>query len=85
MLPHVGRMDDIWGGYVMQHFFPNSLIYNRASVYQDRNVQDLVTNLEKEIIGYRYTYKLLKNLDTFKSFFPDETYHFYEEYRKMFR
>jgi len=85
VLPHVGRMDDIWGGYVMQHFFPNSLIYNRASVYQDRNVQDLVTNLEKEVIGYRYTYKLLQNLDTFKSFFPDETYHFYEEYRKIFQ
>ena len=85
VLPHVGRMDDIWGGYVMQHFFPDSVIYNRASVYQDRNVQDLVTNLEKEVIGYRYTHKLLQNLDKFKSFFPDETYHFYEEYRKVFQ
>ena len=85
VLPHVGRMDDIWGGYLLQHFFPDSVIYNRASVYQDRNVQDLVTNLEKEVIGYRYTHKLLQNLEAYKSFFPDETYHFYEEYRKVFQ
>jgi hypothetical protein len=45
VLPHVGRMDDIWGGYIAQMRFPQSLVYNKASVYQDRNVQDLVTNL----------------------------------------
>jgi len=46
VFPHVGRMDDIWGGYVLQHYFPKSVVYNKASVYQDRNVQDLVTNLD---------------------------------------
>jgi len=85
VLPHVGRMDDIWGGYILQHFFPNKLIYNRASVYQDRNVQDLITNLEKEVIGYRYTYSLLQNLENYKKFFPDETYHFFETYRSQFK
>ena len=85
VLPHVGRMDDIWGGYLLQGLFPNSVIYNRASVYQDRNVQDLVTNLEKEVIGYRNTYKLLQNLEAYKTIFPDETNHFYEEYRKVFK
>lgn len=84
VLPHIGRMDDIWGGYLLQHFFPDSLIYNRASVYQDRNVQDLITNLEKEVIGYRYTYKLLQNLKSYRQFFPDETNHFFETYRKQF-
>jgi hypothetical protein len=84
VLPHIGRMDDIWGGYLLQHFFPDSLIYNRASVYQDRNVQDLITNLEKEVIGYRYTYKLLQNLKSYSQFFPDETNHFFETYRKQF-
>ena len=62
VFPHVGRMDDIWGGYVLQHYFPKSVVYNKASVYQDRNVQDLVTNLEKEIIGYRYTTDLIRSL-----------------------
>ena len=48
-------MDDIWGSYIIQKKFPNSVIYNKPTVYQDRNEQDLVTNLEKEIIGYRNT------------------------------
>ena len=55
VIPHVGRMDDIWGGYLLQQKFENSLIYNISTVYQDRNEQDLITNLEWEIIGYRNT------------------------------
>ena len=55
VLPHAGRMDDIWASYMVQKQFPNSVVYNRATVYQDRNEQDLVTNLEKEVIGYRNT------------------------------
>ena len=55
VLPHAGRMDDIWASYMVQKQFTNSVVYNRATVYQDRNEQDLVTNLEKEVIGYRNT------------------------------
>ena len=61
VLPHVGRMDDIWGSYILQKKFPKSVIYNRASVYQDRNEQDLITNLENEIIGYRHTLDFVEN------------------------
>ena len=81
VLPHVGRMDDIWGGYIAQLKFPQSVVYNKASVYQDRNVQDLVTNLEKEIIGYRYTQDLLYNLNLWNQ----ETVEFYEAYRRCFK
>ena len=77
-------MDDIWGGYILQKFFPNNLIYNVASVYQDRNPQDLITNLEKEIIGYRNTLNLINNLNNFESFLPEKTLEFYKEYRKCF-
>ena len=48
VLPHAGRMDDIWGAYIVQHYFPCSVVYNKATVYQDRNEQDLVTNLEND-------------------------------------
>jgi hypothetical protein len=78
-------MDDIWGGYVAQLKFPQSVVYNKASVYQDRNVQDLVTNLEKEIIGYRYTQSLLYDLNHWKSYVPEETIEFYEAYRRCFK
>jgi hypothetical protein len=84
VLPHVGRMDDIWGSYILQYYFPNSVIYNKATVYQDRNIQDLVTNLEKEVIGYRNTLKFLDNLSNFTSLFPEETKTFWEVYRKQF-
>ena len=84
VLPHVGRMDDIWGSYILQHYFPNSVIYNKATVYQDRNLQDLITNLEKEVIGYRNTLKLVDDLKNFMSYLPDETKRFWEVYRKQF-
>jgi hypothetical protein len=84
VLPFIGRMDDIWGGYILQHYFPNSVIYAPASVYQDRNVQDLITNLEKEIIGYRNTLTLVENLVNFESIIPKESLVFYNMYKKCF-
>jgi len=84
VLPHVGRMDDIWGAYILQNFFPNSVIYNKASVYQERNKQDLITNLEKEIIGYRGTLNLINDLKNYENFLPANTLRFYNEYRSNF-
>lgn len=84
VLPFVGRMDDIWGAYILQYYFPNSVIYAPASVYQDRNLQDLVTNLEKEIIGYRNTLHLIENLVNFEQILPKETLEFYDRYKKEF-
>jgi hypothetical protein len=84
VLPFVGRMDDIWGGYIAQHHFPNSLVYNRSSVFQDRNEQDLVKNLEDEIIGYRNTSMFLKDLKNYEDFMNPDTKHFWMEYRRCF-
>lgn len=84
VLPHTGRMDDIWGSYILQYYFPNSVIYNQATVYQDRNIQDLVTNLENEVIGYRNTYKLLNDLENYMSFLPEKAQEFWNVYRKQF-
>lgn len=81
--PHVGRMDDIWGGYYLQWHFPNSVIYNRASVYQDRNPQDLVTNLENEVLGYRHTMALLDGgLAKLDKFLPPDTNKFLRAYER---
>jgi hypothetical protein len=84
VLPHIGRMDDIWGSYIAQFYFPQSVVYSQATVYQDRNLQDLVTNLENEIIGYRNTHKLLSDLNNFENYFPDKTKEFWDIYRKQF-
>ena len=77
-------MDDIWGSYILQYYFPNSVIYNRASVYQDRNEQDLITNLENEVIGYRNTLKLIHDLKNLKEYLPESAINYVEEYRKIF-
>lgn len=84
VLPYVGRMDDIWGGYILQFHFPNSVIYTNASVYQDRNTQDLIKNLENEIIGYRNTLQLLNNLTNYSSLLPEKTVLYFNEYKKYF-
>lgn len=84
MLPYIGRMDDIWGAYVLQKFFPESVVFSKASVFQDRNEQDLVTNLEHEIIGYRQTLELLNDLDNFKNYLPEKTNIFWDVYQKQF-
>lgn len=85
VLPFTGRMDDIWGSYILQHYFPNSVIYNKASVYQDRNVQDLITNLEKEIIGYRNTLKLVQDLANYEKYLPDDAKKFWDIYRVNYK
>jgi hypothetical protein len=91
VLPHAGRMDDIWPGYFVQVLFPNSLIYNKATVYQDRNNQDPCDNLEKEILGYRKTLELVRAWQNHvnnnnRSFLglPDKSLSFYNLYRAQF-
>jgi hypothetical protein len=77
-------MDDIWGAYIVQHYFPNSVIYNKATVYQDRNVQDLVTNLQNEVIGYRGTLNLINDLKNYYNHLPEATQKFWDVYIKQF-
>lgn len=77
-------MDDIWGSYVMQYHFPNSVIYTKASVYQARNPQDLVKNLENEIIGYRKTLNLLDNIHDYENLLPQETLSYFKIYQTYF-
>ena len=84
VIPYVGRMDDIWGSYNLYNHFKDFVIYNRASVYQDRNKQDLIYNMEKELIGYRNTLdfingkKLLSSINSSAK----EAYDMYMEYFK---
>ena len=83
-LPGVGRMDDIWGSYILQKYFPNSVIYNRASVYQKRNKHNLIKDLESEMIGYKNTLKLIKSKN-FLNLLPKKAKLFYKIYRSSFK
>lgn len=82
--PSVGRMDDIWASYYLRQKF-NNIVYCSPTVYQERNPQDLVRNLENECIGYRYTKTFVDNscsLD--QDFIPDEVREFIKIYENQF-
>jgi len=80
-------MDDIWPSYYVQTIFKNNLVYAPASVYQDRNKQDLITNLEKEIIGYRHTMDFISNGCKYREckFIPPQTQTFLTAYTNCFK
>jgi hypothetical protein len=84
MMPFVGRMDDIWASYILQNQFPNSVIYNKPTVYQKRNEQDLFRNLEHEIFGYRHTLNFLGDLNNLEKYLPKETLLAYNLYREQY-
>lgn len=80
MIPHIGRMDDIWASYMIQETFKENLIYAPATVYQKRNEQDLIRNMENEILGYRNTLKFINK--TFQ--IPETSMNAYKQYRRNF-
>lgn len=89
--PFIDRLDDVWGAFVAQHYFPNNLVYNKASAYHDRDIhrktkpEDRIVDLEKEIFGYKNTLNFLKNINNFKDLLPDKTRKFWKLYRECFK
>ena len=81
--PGIGRMDDIWPSYYLQSLGLN-IVYNQATVFQDRNIQDLTKNLTMEFIGYEKTKDLLtalkENPENFKDFLPEHSQEFMDKY-----
>jgi hypothetical protein len=61
MFPHVGRMDDIWGGYYAQAK-GHRVVYAQPSVTQERNEHDLVVDMRQEYLGYENNLKLICDL-----------------------
>jgi hypothetical protein len=87
MFPHVGRMDDIWPSYYAQAK-GWKVVYNRASVYQQRNAHDLIRDLRGEYIGYENNLHLVQSLaqdaDSITGFLPEATALAFHLYRKHF-
>jgi hypothetical protein len=61
LYPYIGRMDDIWASYYVQAKGCR-VIYGKASVYQDRNVHDLVRDMKQEYLGYENNLALVTAL-----------------------
>lgn len=85
VLPHVGRMDDIWASYHLQSL-GYSVVYGAASVRQERNEQDLTRNMVDEFLGYEKNATLVRAINSgnycAKDFWPDRTQRAYQAYRQ---
>jgi hypothetical protein len=83
VLPHVGRMDDIWGAYLIQKQFPNSVMFGKPTVYQERhephhrNMKDL----RDETMGYEYTLKFIRG----EFALPADSQKAYDVYRQFYK
>lgn len=83
MIPHVGRMDDIWGGYYLESL-GFQVAYTAPSVFQERNPHDLTIDFRNEVDGYLETLSLVSALrqdpEAIFSFIPDISREAFEEY-----
>ena len=84
VLPFVGRMDDIWASYLFQREHTDSVVFGPATVFQERNEQDLVKNLADEMLGYRRTLELIEGPAGGVGILPKATLGFIDAYRRCF-
>lgn len=88
LFPHVGRMDDIWASYYTEAL-GFKVVYSKASVYQDRNVHDLVKDMKQEYLGYENNLNMVKDLKsdpaTILKYLPEKSRLAFDLYQKHFR
>jgi len=87
LFPHVGRMDDIWASFYLQaRGF--RVVWGKASVYQDRNVHDLIRDMRQEYIGYENNLKLVHDLardsESIHTYLPGRSIWAFQLYRRHF-
>ena len=87
LFPHIGRMDDIWASYYLESL-GNSVIYNKPTVYQERNEHNLTIDFEKEIIGYINNIPLLEDLKKsskkISNYLPEKSNQAFKRYKSHF-
>jgi hypothetical protein len=88
LFPHVGRMDDIWAAYYLQAKGAR-VVWAKASVYQDRNIHDLVRDMKQEYCGYENNLKMVEELvkdpEAIQSYLPGRSIRAFELYRRHFK
>jgi hypothetical protein len=87
LFPHIGRMDDIWAAYYLQAM-GYSVVFNRASVFQERNPHDLVRDMRQEYLGYEHNLSLVQDLardcQSILAYLPGRAVWALELYRRHF-
>jgi hypothetical protein len=86
LYPHIGRMDDIWASfYVTSKKY--KVVYNEPTVYQERNVHNLIKDFKDEYIGYVNSLNLVeslyKNSENIYKFLPKKSSLAFDEWKKI--
>ena len=88
VFPYIGRMDDIWAAFYVT-CKGNKVIYNKASVFQDRNKHDVIKDMKDEYRGYENNLKLVLSLaedvDRIFNYLPDRSAKAFLEYKKIMK
>ena len=87
LFPHIGRLDDIFASWCVSAK-GYSVVYDKASVYHDRNSHSYIKDLQDEFMGYKFgsiTPKRIQNEpDLFLSdTLPERSRLAFEEYRRI--
>jgi len=80
VVAHADRMDDIWGGILLQHIAKPDLVYSHASVYHHRNTHCLYKDTQRELANLQITKYLCEDINHL----PDKCQSFFELYNKAF-
>jgi hypothetical protein len=87
LFPGVGRMDDIWGSYYCQAK-GHKVVYNKATVYQERNAHNYLVDFSKEVNGYLENTKLINdvlgNPESIEKYVPETSYKALKVYQSYF-
>jgi hypothetical protein len=83
LLPFIGRVDDIWGSFLMQSLLDVPVVYGPPTVYQDRNEHSIINDFIQEVYGTSNVYNFVNSNDLLNSL-PVKTKECFEIYRKQF-
>jgi len=88
LFPGIGRMDDIWASFYLQAK-GHSVIFGKASVFQQRNEHDLTVDLEAEIPGMLNSLSILQDMtsdgpDAIFKYLPKKSVNAYKQYLTHF-
>ena len=81
-------MDDIWAAYYMQSK-GYKVVFNSASVYQERNPHDLTKDMKKEYLGYENNLNLVNDIksdpNAIYSYLPGLSIRAFDLYKRHFK
>jgi hypothetical protein len=84
VLPSVGRMDDIWGGYICQYLLNTRPVFGPPTVFQKRNEQSLKRNFMDEVDGHITTIELINDIKNWEHYLPENTLKAFNLYRSEY-